>query len=99
MRAGFTITTEQGQMNVNVTLAEFLRWGQREGKPVASIADEAGIETWVELIHWAAVRTGQTDLDLNGFAATIVDIERQADVAPKATTTTRGKQSLSNSKS
>ena len=99
MRAGFLITTENGPIRVDVTLAEFLRWGRREQKPIASIAEETGIETWVEMIHWAAERTGQTTLDLDDFAASIIDLERVNTEDPKATTKPRGNGKSSPSKS
>ena len=98
MRAGFTLITENGPMTVNVTLAEFMRWGQRENKPVASIGEESNIETWIELIHWAALRTGQTELGLEDFAATIIDLERVTTGDPKATPKARGNTSSSRSK-
>ena len=99
MRAGFLITTEQGQKRIDVTLAEWLRLGRREGRPVAEVAQNPSIETMIELIHWAAERSGKTDLDLEDFAASIIDIERVNDEDPKVTTKTRGNTSSSPSKS
>ena len=99
MRAGFLITTEQGQIRVDVTLAEWMRLGRREGRPVAEVAKAPSIETMIELIHWAAQRTGQTDALLDDFAATIIDIERVMTEDPKATKTARGNTSSSSSKS
>lgn len=99
MRAGFAITTEHGPITVTVTLAEFLRWGRQENKPIASIAEESGIETWVELIHWAAIREGKTTLGLEEFAATIIDMERVTTEDPKAMPKRRGNTKSSPSKS
>lgn len=100
MRAGFTITTESGPIRVDVTLAEFMRLARRNGTTVALVADTTQeIETWVELIWWAATRTGQTELELDDFAATIVDIERVTTGDPKSTSQGAGNTSSSGSKS
>lgn len=99
MRAGFNIKTEQGPLTVHVTLAEFMRWGQREQKPVASIAENSDIETWIELIWWAATRSGQTSSSLEDFAASIIDLERLEAGNPKATPRARGNTPSSRSKS
>lgn len=99
MRAGFLVTTEHNQLRVDVTLAEWMRLGRREGKPVAEVAANPSIETMIELIYWAAERTEQTMDTLEEFAASIVDIERIEVASPKATATGRGSTSSSSSKS
>lgn len=100
MRAGFLITTEQGQIRVDVTLAEWLRLSAREGRPVQDLMQDAPtLERYIELMHWAAERTEQTDLDLYGFAATIIDWEPVTTADPKATTRAVGTTSSSPSKS
>ena len=100
MRAGFQITTEQGSTRIDVTLAEFMRLARQNNTTVAQVVDQANdIETWVEMLWWAATRTGQTTLSLDDFAASIVDVERVPTGDPKSMSQGAGNTSSSGSKS
>ena len=103
MRAGFLVTTEQGQIRVDVTLAEWMRLGRREGRLVADLILEfqkqPNLETLVEMMHWSLERQGIDVGSLEDFAATIVSIDGGETGDPKVTTKQPGNTSPSPSKS
>lgn len=96
MRAGFTVTFEDGSRDIVATLPDYFAWSKWSGKPI----DEArgSIEDVVRLIHFADLRTGGTTLGFEDWAALIVDLDALDVVAPKATPKARGKGSSTNSK-
>lgn len=99
MRAGFTITTEKGPIEVTITLAEYLKWAKREGKTLEEVDTHANLADWIEMLYWAAVRTGRTDDDFESFAASIIDLDRLPDEAPKGTPRAASRKPSSRSKS
>lgn len=98
MRAGFTLKTENGPIDITVTLAELVRWGRQTGKPVASIAETADIGAWLEMVFWAGQRTGQISTDFDTFLASVIDIEWRQESDPKATVKARSNTRSSPSK-
>lgn len=98
MRAGFKVTTEQGDLAISVTLAELLRWSKTYGHPIAAVQDKASDDQWWEMIWWAATRQGLTELEFMDFAATVEAVERVDSGDPKVTRKARSTGSSSGSK-